>query len=43
MSKYCEIGSCVSAIAQKDTPRQKEIICELIELCDDDTIYLDWY
>lgn len=43
IKEYCEIGSCVSAIAQKDTPRQKEIICELIDLCDDDTIYLDWY
>jgi hypothetical protein len=29
-------------MAQKDTQRQKEIICELIDLCDGDTIYLDW-
>ena len=27
---------------RNDTSRQKEIICELIDLCDGDTIYLDW-
>lgn len=26
----------------RDTPRQKEIICELIDLCDEDKIYLHW-
>ena len=40
--EYCSIGSCMSAMAQVDTPRQKEIICELIDLCDGDTIYLEW-
>lgn len=40
--EYCELGSSMSAMAQKDTPRQKEIICELIDLCDGDTIYLEW-
>lgn len=29
-------------MAQVDTPRQKEIICELIDLCDGDTIFLEW-
>ncbi len=29
-------------MAQNDTPRQKEIICELIDLCEGDTIYLEW-
>lgn len=42
MEEYCEIGSSFSAMMQNDTPRQKEIICELIDLCDGDTIYLDW-
>ncbi len=42
LKEYYEIGSSVSAMAQKDTQRQKEIICELIDLCDSDTIYLDW-
>ena len=40
--EYCSIGSSISAMCQKDTPRQKEIICEMIDLCDGDTIYLDW-
>ena len=26
-----------------ETPRQKEIICELIDLCDGNTIYIHWY
>jgi len=42
LKEYSKIGSSISAIMQKDTPRQKEIICELIDLCDGDTIYLDW-
>ena len=42
MKEYFEIGSSVSAMSQRDTPRQKEIICELINECDGDTIYLDW-
>jgi len=42
LKEYCKIGSSMSAMMQKDTPRQKEIICELIDLCDGDTIYLDW-
>lgn len=40
--EYGEIGSSFSAMMQKDTPRQKEIICELIDLCGGDTIFLDW-
>lgn len=42
INEYCEIGSVVSAMMQSDTPRQKEIICELIDECDGDTIYLSW-
>lgn len=42
LKEYGEIGQSFSAMAQKDTPRQKEIICELIDICDGDTIYLDW-
>jgi len=40
--EYVEIGSSYSAMAQKDTPRQTEIICELIDECDGDTIFLEW-
>lgn len=42
LREYNEIGSSYSAMLQKDTPRQKEIICELIDECDGDTIYLEW-
>lgn len=42
LKEYCEIGSSYSAMMQSDTPRQKEIICELIDECDGETIYLDW-
>jgi len=42
LKEYEEIGSSFSAMVQNDTPRQKEIICELIDECDDDTIYLHW-
>lgn len=40
LKEYCTIGASGSAILQHDTPRQKEIICQLIDLCDGD-IYLD--
>ena len=43
LKKYCEIGSSMSAMAQRDTPEQKQIICDLIDECDDPKgIYLDW-
>lgn len=42
LKEYGQIGSSFSAMVQRDTPRQKEIICELIDLCDEGTIYLDW-
>ena len=39
--RYSKIGSSMSAAMQKDTPEQKEIICKLIDLVDDQ-VYLDW-
>ena len=42
LKEYHKLGSSFSAMAQRDTPRQKGIICELIDECDGDTIYLDW-
>jgi len=42
LKEYREIGLCVSAACQHNTPRQKEIICELIDLSDGDTIFLEW-
>jgi len=42
LKEYMEIGSSMSAMAQRDTQRQKEIICELIDEGDFETVYLDW-
>lgn len=42
LREYNSIGSSASAMSQRDTPRQKKIICELIDLCDWGRIYLDW-
>mgnify|MGYP001213483123 CR=1 FL=1 len=42
LKEYNEIGSSMSAMMQHDTPRQKEIICELIDIGNFDTVYLDW-
>jgi hypothetical protein len=42
LKRYHEIGCSASAMAQQDTPEQKEIICQLIDNCAGDTIYLDW-
>lgn len=39
--KYEEIGSGFSAMAQRDTPEQKELICQMIDAVDC-PIYLDW-
>ena len=42
LREYHAIGSSASAMSQKDTPRQKEIICALIDECQAPTIYLNW-
>lgn len=43
LKRYNEIGSSMSAIAQHDTPEQKEIICKLIDLLPRGMkVYLDW-
>jgi hypothetical protein len=42
LKEYGEIGSSVSAMLQHDTTRQKEIICELIDEGDFETVCLDW-
>lgn len=42
LEEHEAIGMSMSAAMQKNTPRQKEIICALIDLCDEDMIYLHW-
>ena len=39
--QYCEIGVSAGAMTQHDTPKQKEIICKLIDLMPG-KIFLDW-
>ena len=41
LRKYEEIGSTFSAMAQRDTPEQKELICQMIDTVPGE-IYLDW-
>jgi hypothetical protein len=41
-TKYREIGSSLSAMLQEDTPEQKELICQMIDACNSELIYLDW-
>lgn len=42
LKKYHAIGSSMSAMLQHDTPEQKELICQMIDECNAETIYLDW-
>lgn len=42
LKEYEEIGYSMSAIMQEDTPRQKKIICELIDEGNFEKVYLDW-
>jgi len=41
VKEYFDMGASVSAMAQRDTPRQVEILCELIAACRG-PIYNDW-
>ena len=41
VEEYDEIGSSMSAMMQSDTDRQKEIICELIDMIGK-PVYLHW-
>lgn len=42
LKRYFELGSSLGAMQKMDTPEQKDIICQLIDGCAGDTIYLDW-
>lgn len=42
LQEYFTLGRNMSAALQKDTIRQKEIICELIDIGDFQEVYLDW-
>ena len=42
LEKYGSLGFSLGAAQQRDTPQQKEIICQLIDVGDFETVYLDW-
>lgn len=41
MQEYNDLGQTVSTMEQKNTPRQKEILCEIVDLIDG-VIQNDW-
>jgi len=42
LKEYGSIGSSMGAAQQHDTPRQKEIICELIDEGNFKKVFMDW-
>lgn len=42
LKKYHALGASYSAMAQHDTPEQKELICQMIDECNSETIHLEW-
>ena len=42
LERYFSHGVSISAALQRDTPEQKQIVCDLIDCGDFDTVYLDW-
>lgn len=42
MKRYIDFGMTGGAMQQKDTPEQKQLICELIDALNCETIWLDW-
>ena len=42
LRKYYALGSSISAMSQRDTPEQKDLICQMIDECGTDDIWLDW-
>jgi len=42
IDEYDKIGTSLGCATQHDTPRQKEILCKLIDIGDFKRVYLDW-
>lgn len=42
LKKWAAIGYSHSAMTQNDTPEQKQLICDLIDKANIETVYLDW-
>lgn len=42
LQRYYDLGVSMSVMRQKDTPEQKDILCQVIDLLDAPTVWLDW-
>lgn len=42
LKKYFDLGASAGAMTQHDTLEQKELICQMIDECNAETIFLDW-
>jgi len=42
LKKWHALGVSMSAMMHRDTPEQKQILCDLIDAADVENIYLDW-
>jgi hypothetical protein len=42
LKQYADLGMRLSGMAQRDTPKQKALICQMIDECNAETICLDW-
>ena len=42
LQRYFALGVSAGAMSQHDTPEQKGLICQMIDECGADEIYLDW-
>lgn len=42
LDEFFEEGQSLSAAAQRHTSRQREILCELIDLGSFETVWIDW-
>lgn len=40
--RYLDLGVSMSAMLQRDTPEQKDLLCELVDAVNCDMIYLSW-
>ncbi len=41
LRRYVELGTATSAICVRDTPEQKELICQMIDECNAPEIFLE--
>jgi len=42
LEKWANLGYSYGAMTQHDTPEQKELLCQMIDASNVETVYLDW-